>query len=121
MQKNSQQKWEDLGVYSEEKSDYPDQAEKLCKSLLKNPSHKGVLICGSGQGMAIKANRFAGIRAIPAYDTNTIQKGREHNNVNVLCLGARRISLPQANRILKVFLRTSFLKGRHLKRVKKLK
>ena len=117
---NQNCEWEDLGTYNEDKSDYTDQAEKLCKQIQSFPSTFGILICGSGQGMAMKANRFPGIRAALVWNEDSTRLAREHNDANVLCLGARLISLEEANIIFKTFMETPFKEGRHLKRVKKL-
>lgn len=118
--KNKDYEWEDLGTYNEDKSDYPEQAEKLCKQMQSSPSTVGVLVCGSGQGMAIKANRFSGIRAALVWNRESARLAREHNDANVLCLGARFLSSEEANNIFKIFINTSFQEGRHLERVKKL-
>ena len=125
---NSDQNWEDLGIFNEKTSHYPEQAELLCRRILENTAHKlnnkasllGVLICGSGQGMAIKANRFQGIRAALAWNEESCRLAREHNNVNVLCLGARLLSFEDSNDIFKKFINTPFKGGRHLKRVESL-
>ncbi len=122
---NPDQKWEDLGVFDETISDYPEQAKILCRQLVKDSSSDGpplfgVLICGSGQGMAIKANRFPGIRAALAWSEKSSCLAREHNDANVLCLGGRLLNFEDAHNILKVFINTPFKEGRHLKRVKQL-
>ena len=117
---NPEQNWEDLGVFNEEKSDYPDQAKKLCQALLKEPESLGVLVCASGQGMAIQANRFKGIRAALAWSIETSQLSREHNKANVLCLGAKLIPCQTADQIFKTFMTANFKEGRHIQRVKKL-
>jgi ribose 5-phosphate isomerase B len=117
--------FEDLGTYDTERVDYPDYAEKLCEllpagSLEKDPQDFGILICGSGQGMAIKANRHSHIRAALCYDIITTKLSREHNNANVLCLGERILPFTLAAEMVKVFLETKFAEGRHTARVKKL-
>ena len=113
--------WRDIGIFDEESSDYPDQAELLCTELLKIPSSFfGCLICGSGQGMAIKANRFPGIRAAVIMNEKQARLAREHNNANVLCLGANFISNLEASKIFETFTQTSFKEGRHKNRVAKL-
>ena len=119
---NPDQNWKDLGVFNEKTSHYPEQAELLCKHLLKNKKKLvfGVLICGSGQGMAMKANRFSGIRAALAWDKESCRLAREHNKANVLCLGARRLSAKTANDIFCTFIGTTFKAGRHHERVRKL-
>ena len=124
MSKNKEQNWVDLGVFNEQKSDYPEQAEKLCQHILENTHSDnfpfGVLICGSGQGMAIKANRFLGIRAIIAWNEQSARLAREHNKANVLCLGARLIPFETAHNIFKIFINTSFAGGHHSLRVQNL-
>ena len=123
---NPDQNWEDLGVFDKTSSNYPEQAEILCRRILEDKSSDdidslfGVLICGSGQGMAIKANRFPGIRAAIAWSEKSSNLAREHNNANVLCLGARLLTFENANSVFKVFISTLFKGGRHLKRVKQL-
>ena len=125
VENNSDQTWEDLGVFDETSSDYPKQAEILCRRMLEDKSSDidfnfGVLICGSGQGMAIKANRFPGIRAALAWNEKSAVLAREHNNANVLCLGARLLHFKDANHIFKTFISTAFKQGRHTKRVEQL-
>lgn len=102
----SEYRWEDLGPSTDEKTDYPMWAEKLCLKI--KPSLMGVLICGSGQGMAIKANRYPHIRAALCGNTKTAELARSHNHANVLCLGARLLSSKAALEILDTFLSTPF-------------
>lgn len=110
----------DLGTNSDESVDYPVYAKKVCSEILSGKCDKGVLICGTGIGMSISANRFNGIRAalcpIPQY----AKLAREHNNANVLCLGARFMDLETCIKILDVFLDTDFLGGRHENRVNQI-
>jgi ribose 5-phosphate isomerase B len=113
--------WKDLGTMNGESVDYPDYAEKLgleMKNRLEDAC--GVLICGSGQGMAIRANRFPFLRAALCWTEEVAKLAREHNNANVLCLGGRLIAFPIAERILTAFLETEFEGGRHQRRVDKL-
>lgn len=117
--------FEDLGTYDTQSVDYPDFAEKLCKllpagSLEKNPDHMGILICGSGQGMAIKANKHSHVRAALCHSVVTAKLSREHNNANVLCMGERIVPFTLAKDMVEVFLNTKFLEDRHTNRVKKL-
>jgi ribose 5-phosphate isomerase B len=126
--------WKDLGPYNGDSVDYPDFANLVCKELvqvelqnqksgiqdpLKGPA-MGILICGSGQGMAIRANRFKAIRAALCWDTEIARLSREHNNANILCLSARFTSPDKAIQMIKTFLSTPFEGGRHAKRVDKL-
>ena len=109
----------DLGTFSEERVDYPDYAKKLALSVKKKSSF-GILICGSGIGVSIAANRFKKIRAAVCYNQLSASLARKHNNANVLCLGARLISLKNAQKIVYTFISTKFEGGRHTNRVKKL-
>lgn len=113
--------WKDLGTGSTESVDYPDFAEKLCLQMQTDLDHScGVLICGSGQGMAMRANRFPFIRAALCWDDEAARLAREHNNANVLCLAGRLTVFGNAESILSVFLQTPFSGGRHHGRVQKL-
>ena len=107
----------DLGTDSEESSHYPDFAKSLCEKIQSNPSHRGVLICGSGVGMSLVANRYAGIRAALCHREDVAKLSREHNDSNVLCLGAKTISLNENKSILSTWLKTGFEGGRHSIRV----
>ena len=109
----------DLGTFTEERVDYPDYAKKLSLSVKKKSSF-GILICGSGIGVSIAANRFKKIRAAVCYNQLSASLARKHNNANVLCLGARLISLKNAQKIVYTFISTKFEGGRHTNRVKKL-
>ena len=110
----------DLGTFSEDRVDYPDNAKKLSLFLKKKKSLTGILICGSGIGVSIAANRFKGIRAAICNDKKSAFLARKHNNANILCMGARLINLKNAQKVVNIFISTSFEGGRHLKRVKKL-
>ena len=109
----------DLGTFSEERVDYPDYAKKLALSVKKKSSF-GILICGSGIGVSIAANRFKKVRAAVCYNQKSATLARKHNNANVLCLGARLISLKNAQKIVYTFISTKFEGGRHINRLKKL-
>ncbi len=109
----------DLGTFSEERVDYSDYAKKLALSVKKKSSF-GILICGSGIGVSIAANRFKKIRAAVCYNQLSASLARKHNNANVLCLGARLISLKNVQKIVYTFISTKFEGGRHINRVKKL-
>lgn len=110
----------DLGTFSQSRVDYPDNAKKLVLFLKKKKSLTGILICGSGIGVSIAANRFKGIRAAICNDSKSALLARKHNDANILCLGARLINLKNAQKVVNIFINTSFESGRHLKRVKKL-
>jgi len=110
----------DLGTGDEESVDYPDFAEAVVAALKAGRAARGVLVCGSGIGMSIAANRHPGIRAALCHDVESARLARQHNNANVLVLGARRIDAETAKQCLKVFLTTEFEAGRHARRVAKL-
>ena len=100
--------------------DYPDYANKLCEAMINNPCAKGILICGSGIGMSIAANRYRHIRAALVHDVRIAKLARLHNNANVLCFGSRVIDDAIAKDMLDIFLETDFEGGRHQRRVDKL-
>lgn len=110
----------DLGTDSTDAVDYPDFAGALARALDEGRSTRGVLVCGSGIGMSIAANRYPGIRAALAGDAETARLARRHNDINVLVLGARLIEPGVAENCLDAFLATPFEGGRHQRRVNKL-
>ena len=110
----------DLGPYSSESVDYPDFAKKLTKKVASNKGSFGILICGSGMGMAIAANKSKNIRAALCYSVKNTQLSRLHNNANIITLGERLINKNKAISLIKIFLSTKFEGGRHLRRVKKI-
>jgi ribose 5-phosphate isomerase B len=111
----------DLGVDSATaSSDYPDQAHRLCDGITAGEAPVGILICGSGVGMSIAANRHAGVRAALCADSYTAGVSRMHNNANVLCLGSRVVGVGIAEQIVRTFLGTPFEGGRHQRRIEKL-
>jgi ribose 5-phosphate isomerase B len=110
----------DLGPSDHTSVDYPDFANKLCEWVLQGKDRQGVLICGSGIGMSIAANRHKGIRAALVQSTEAAKLSRQHNNANVLCIGARLVDEPIAQGCLTHFLQTDFEGGRHENRVNKL-
>lgn len=113
--------WKDLGTNSNASVDYPDFAGALVRELEPRLSEAfGILICGSGQGMAIAANRHQKIRAAVCWNEEVAQLARQHNDANVLCLAARLTSPPEALRIFQAFAATTFEGGRHQKRIEKL-
>lgn len=119
LEKRSDLPWEDLGTFSEDRVDYPDFAKKLSDHI-QNPQDFGILVCGSGQGMAMKANRTPRVRAALCWAENIAELARSHNNANVLCLGSRTMNHNLCLKILDVFLQTPFEGGRHKGRVEKL-
>ena len=111
----------DFGTNSTESCDFPDYASKVCEYILENQDYRGVLICGSGVGMSIAANKFAGIRAANVNDKVTAIQSVEHNNVNVLSLGSNNINSKDAMDIISAFLEAVFTKEeRYLRRINKL-
>ncbi len=109
----------DVGTKSYDKVDYPDYAHKLSK-LIKNNNTVGVLICGSGQGMIMTANKHKNIRAALCYDVKSTKLSRLHNDANIITLGSRLISKKNAIKYVNIFLKTKFEGGRHKKRIKKI-
>jgi len=110
----------DVGTNSKESVDYPDYAHKLSKILGKNNNTMGVLICGSGQGMIMTANKHKNIRAALCYDAKSTKLSRLHNDANVITLGSRVISKKNAIKCLNIFLKTEFEGGRHKRRIGKI-
>ncbi len=110
----------DFGAFSEESVDYPDYAFPASESVAANIADFGILICGTGTGMSITSNKVTGIRAANCLTSEMAELARQHNNANVLCLGARLISMDAAKSIIKAFLETEFEGGRHMIRVEKI-
>jgi ribose 5-phosphate isomerase B len=110
----------DLGTNGPESVDYPDYANALAETMRQGKVKRGVLVCGSGIGVSIAANRHPGIRAALCHDAVTARLARLHNDANVLVLGARTIGLEVAKDCLRIFLNTAFEGGRHARRVAKL-
>ena len=109
--------YEDLGTYSEERADYPLMAKEVCKKVSEKKAEKGILICRSGYGMAIVANKFKGVRCAPIYNEESAKFSRMHNDTNVLALGADYLSTHEAICILRIWLATDFEGGRHKDRL----
>lgn len=107
----------DMGTYSSVSVDYPEYGFKAVEKLLKGEAERGILICGTGIGMSIIANRFPGIRAALCHEPFSAQMARRHNNANVLVLGGRLIGDGMAVEIVRVFLTTEFEAGRHERRI----
>lgn len=110
----------DVGTDTDASVDYPDYAEKVAAAVVGGQVDYGILICGTGIGMAMAANKIAGVRAAPASDVETARLSREHNNANILALGARTTPIDRAMAIVRVFLATPFAGGRHERRVGKI-
>ncbi|KIX11381.1 ribose 5-phosphate isomerase B [Dethiosulfatarculus sandiegensis] len=111
---------DDKGTYSLDSTDYPEQAAKVAKAVADGEAESGVLVCGSGIGMSITANRFHGVRAVLAPSLEHAKLGRQHNNANVLCLGERLTPQDLVFEILDAFLATEFEGGRHIRRIDKI-
>ena len=112
-------KFEDLGSFTEKSVDYPDYAKKLSKKIDSNNNLIGVLICGSGIGMSMVANRFKNVRAALCMNNKMSMLARQHNNANILVLGSRLISQQEAIKCIKTFLKTNYEGGRHQTRLDK--
>jgi ribose 5-phosphate isomerase B len=110
----------DFGTNSGDSCDYPDFAHALGQAIERGEVARGLLVCGTGVGMAISANRHPGVRAVVCSETFSARMAREHNDANVLCLGARVIGAGVATDVLDAFLNTSFAGGRHAGRVAKI-
>jgi ribose 5-phosphate isomerase B len=110
----------DTGTSSEESVDYPDFAIEVARRVQQGQSDLGILVCGTGIGMAIAANKIGGVRAAVAHDVMTAQMSREHNDANVLTMGARVLSEHQIIEVVMSFLNAQFAGGRHQRRVDKI-
>ncbi len=110
----------DLGTNSPERVDYPDFAHKLSKKVLEDKGSFGILICGTGIGMSLAANKHKGIRAALCHDAYTAKMAREHNDANVLCFGQRVVGLGVIESIIKSWCESEFEGGRHAQRVQKI-
>jgi len=111
---------EDVGTHSEESTDYPDYALRVARAVAGGRADLGILICGTGIGMSIAANKVEGIRAALATDGYMARMAREHNDANVLCLGGRVLGVGSALDIVQAFLEGRFAGGRHARRVGKI-
>ena len=111
---------EDLGPFSKDRVDYPDYASKVCKKVLENEGTMGILICGSGIGMSMAANKFDGIRAALCHNEYSARMARKHNNANVICLGERVSGYGMIEAIIKSWDKAEFEGGRHAGRVEKI-
>ena len=110
--------FQDAGVHKPKRTDYNDIAMKVADNMVI--CDRGILIGGSGFGMAIQANRFKGARAVVCFDVFDVEQARQHNDMNVLCIGADYTDFDTAKYMIEAFFETKFLKGRHTRRVKKL-
>lgn len=110
--------YKDFGTNTEERMDYPVVAIEVAKAVQNKEYETGILICGTGFGMSIVANKFKGIRCIPCYDEEAAKYARMHNDANILALGAEHLTESDVVKILRVFLATEFAGGRHSDRLK---
>ena len=110
----------DLGPASADRVDYPDYAFKVADAVARHQADRGILICSTGIGMSIAANKVRGVRAALADSVRPARLSHEHNDANVLCLGADFVSAAETRRIVSVWLRTEFAGGRHARRVRKV-
>lgn len=107
----------DFGTFTDESCDYPVYAKAVSEAVAKGDFEKGILVCGTGIGMSMAANKVKGIRAAVCTDPKSTEFTRRHNDANVLCLGARIIDEATAENLVKIFLTTEFEGGKHLKRI----
>jgi len=112
--------FEDLGPLTEARVDYPDYAHKVARKVKINKNNVGILICGSGMGMNIAANRHKNIRAAQCFNLKSTKLSRLHNDANIITLGSRLLSKKNVLNYIRVFLNTKFEGGRHLKRINKI-
>lgn len=113
--------YRDLGTHSEESVDYPDYARPVAEAVASGQFERGIIICGSGVGACIVANKVKGIRAVLAHDTYTARQSREHGDCNVLCLAGRKLTRAKGTKIVDVWLKTEFSgEERHLRRIRKI-
>lgn len=110
----------DLGPFNKERVDYPDFAAKVCQEVINNAHSKGILICGSGIGMSMAANKFDGIRAALCHNEYSARMAREHNDANIICLGERVSGFGMIEAIVEAWLNAFFEGGRHEGRVEKI-
>ena len=110
----------DMGTTSTDSVDYPDYAEKVADAVAKGDVDQGLLVCGSGTGMAIAANKVHGVRAAVAWNEDIARLAREHNNANILSLPARFMSQEEADKVVKAWFSADFEGGRHERRVEKI-
>ena len=111
---------EDFGIYEQVSVDYPDIAAPVCESIISKQNELGILVCGTGIGMSLAANKFKGIRAAACSEHFSAKYTRLHNNSNILCLGGRVVGIGTALELVDLFVDTEFEGGRHQKRIDKI-
>jgi ribose 5-phosphate isomerase B len=112
--------FQDLGPFNDDRVDYPDYAHKVARKVKVNKSNVGILVCGSGMGMNIAANRHKNIRAAQCFNLKSTKLSRLHNDANIITLGSRLLNKKLALSCVNIFLNTKFEGGRHSKRIKKI-
>jgi ribose 5-phosphate isomerase B len=112
--------FQDMGPYSDDRVDYPDYAHKVARKVKANSNNLGILVCGSGMGMNIAANRHKNIRAAQCFNLKSTKLSRLHNDANIITLGSRLLTKRNALSCVNVFLNTKFEGGRHSRRIKKI-
>ena len=110
----------DFGADSADSCDYPDFAQPVAREVAEGRADRGILVCSTGIGMSIAANKVTGVRAAPAQSEDEVRLTRAHNDANVLTLGARYLDEPQAAGLVEIFLHTEFQGGRHARRIAKI-
>lgn len=118
---NLDQEVVDVGTKEDKSVDYPDVAALVARKVSRGEVDRGILVCGTGLGMAIVANKFPGVRAAPCHDSVTAELSRRHNDLNVLCLSGDILGERLVDRLIETWLNTEFEGGRHLRRVEKVK
>jgi ribose 5-phosphate isomerase B len=111
---------DDVGAFADEPVDYPNIAALVAGKVSRSEADRGILVCGTGVGMCIAANKFSHVRAAPCHDELTAEMSRRHNDANVLCLSADLLSDQHIDRMISIWLSTSFEGGRHARRVEKI-
>ncbi|SMO76012.1 ribose 5-phosphate isomerase B [Fodinibius sediminis] len=111
----------DYGTHTEESVDYPDYAVQVAEKINQGEHEQGILVCGSGQGMCMTANKYPNIRAALVYDENSARMTRQHNNANILCLPGRQLESDELKKIIVAWLEAEFDGGRHERRINKIK
>ena len=109
-----------MGAYTGEAVDYPDIAARVARKVSRGEVERGILICGTGLGMCITANKFPGVRAAPCHDDLTAEMSRRHNDANILCLSADLLGERLVDRMIEIWLSTGFEGGRHARRIAKI-
>jgi len=119
--KRKKVEFKDFGTFSEESVDYPDFARPAAEAVAAGKFDRGIVLCGSGVGVTIVANKVSGIRAVTAYDTYSAKQSRQHGDCNVLCLAGRKLTRAKATKIVDAWLKTEFSgEERHLRRIRKI-